>query len=261
MGFYRGYITHNYHMFTFAAMMRGQGALAAKTMDEGISIIPADFAKEFAPFVDPFVVMPLQVRVRFGKWAEVLAAPDYPEYFPISRTMRHGARAVAYAATGKVEEAKAEQAAFEEMRKAIPAEATFGNNAAAQILDVDSHLVAGEVFLAEKQTEDSIAELEKAVAAEDQVRYDEPPDWIQPVRHTLGAVLVQAGRFSDAVAVYQRDLKDHPNNGWALKGLAMAYRGMGDAKQADSFEAAFRAAWKDADTAIFSSCLCVKNGG
>lgn len=257
LGFYRGYITHNYHMFTFAAMMLGQGELAIKTMDEGVAVIPKDWAREFAPFVDGFMVMPISVRVRFGRWAEVLQAPDFPEYFPIARAMRRGARAIAYAATGRIPEAWKEQAEFEKLRRVMPQDAFFGNNSAGTILKIDSYLVSGEILLGEKLYDAAIEELRRAVAVEDQIRYDEPPDWIQPTRHTLGAILVQAGRFREAIEVYQEDLRRHPENGWALKGLTLAYRGLGDGKRATQYELRFKRAWKDADMNIGTSCLCV----
>lgn len=261
LGLYRGYITHNYHMFTFAAMMLGQGDLAIKTMDEGVAVIPKDWAKEYASLVDGFMVMPISVRVRFGRWEEVLHAPDFPDYFPIARAMRRGARAIAYAATGRIPEAWKEQAEFEKLRKAVPQDAFFGNNAASTILKIDSHLVSGEILLGEKLYDAAIEELKRAVAAEDQIRYDEPPDWIQPTRHTLGAILVQVGRFKEAVPVYLEDLKRHPENGWALKGLTLAYRGLGDNKRATQYELRFKRAWKDADLDIGTSCLCVPGKG
>ncbi len=258
LDFYRGYITHNYHMLTFAAMMRGEGQRAINTMDEGVRIIPTDWAKTYAAFIDAFMVMPVSVRVRFGRWNEVLSAPDYPEHFPISRALRHGARAVAYAATGHVAEAWREQAAFEKMRKATPATASWGNNTAGLIFTIESHFISGEILLAEKNLDASIEELRSAVVAEDQVKYNEPPDWIQPTRHTLGAVLVQAHRYKEAVDVYKRDLIDHPENGWALKGLALAYAGLGDKHSLQDYQSRFDKAWKDADLKIGSSCLCVK---
>ncbi|MBI1757006.1 MAG: tetratricopeptide repeat protein [Fimbriimonas ginsengisoli] len=259
--FYRIYITHNYHMLTLAAMMRGEGARAIRTMDKGVAIIPAQWAKDNAMFVDGFLVMPLEVRKRFGKWQEILAAPEFPEWFPLARTLRHADRGVAFAALGKSELARAEQEAFEAGRKATPATATFGNNSAAKVLSVAASLLEGEILLAEHKTDGAIKALQEAVAAEDQLTYDEPPDWLQPTRHTLGAVLVDSGRYAEAIKVYKDDLKVHPNNGWAYFGLAQAYEGWRKPADAKRYRAMFKQTWRDADTKIGSSCLCLPGKG
>lgn len=259
--FYRAYMTHNYHMLAFAAMMRGEGERAIQTMDKGIAIIPADWAKANAPFVDLYMSMPLEVRKRFGRWQQVLDAPDFPDYFPCARALRHADRGIAYAALGKVDEAKQEQALYEGAVKAIPAGTMLGNNQAGTIFTVERHLLAGEVLLADKKMDGALAELRQAVQAEDQVSYDEPPDWIQPTRHTLGAALIEAGKYAEAADVYRKDLKNHPNNGWALYGLAQACRGLGKDTEAGRYNAAFARAWRNADLKIDSSCLCVPKAG
>lgn len=256
--FYRGYITHNYHMLAFSAMMTGQSKLAMKTMDEGIQVIPADWGKQYAGFVDYFYAMPIQMRVRFGKWDQILAAKDFPDYFPISRTMRHAMRSIAFAAKGDLDQARTESDLFESMRKTIPAEATFGNNMAGTILDIEAKLVQGEILLAEGNLDESVTVLRDAVKAEAKVRYNEPPDWIQPVRHTLGAVLVKAGRFKEAIPVYQADLKQYPHNGWALRGLEISYQALGESAKAKQFGRKFKVAWAKSDTPIQTSCLCCK---
>ena len=53
-------------------------------------------------------------------------------------------------------------------------------------------------------------------------RYSEPPDWILPARHSLGAALMQERRFAEAEQVYRDDLARLPENGWSLFGLAQS---------------------------------------
>ncbi len=129
---------------------------------------------------------------------------------PISRSLQHYARAVAYAAKGDVAAARKEQAAFLEARARVPKEAIFGNNSGSDVLDVAEHLMRGEILYRSGKTDEGIAALREAVAREDKLRYDEPPDWIQPVRHALGAALLQAGRFAEAETVFREDLAKLP---------------------------------------------------
>jgi hypothetical protein len=63
------------------------------------------------------------------------------------------------------------------------------------------------------------------------VKYDEPPSWMIPLRHTIGANLMAAGRFAEAEQVYRDDLKRLPENGWALLGLAQALTAQGKGRQ------------------------------
>ena len=77
-------------------------------------------------------------------------------------------------------------------------------------------------------TTPSFAHLRAAIALEDDLPYDEPWGWMQPVRHALGALLLEQGRTAEAEAVYREDLglggalpraQIHPDNLWALRGL------------------------------------------
>jgi tetratricopeptide (TPR) repeat protein len=115
----------------------------------------------------------------------------------------------------------------------------------------------GEILYKEGKVDASIAELKKAVEAEDQLGYDEPPDWLTPTRHTLGATLTDAGRYKEALAVYGEDLKRHPNNGWSLYGMARALKGLGNSGDAVAYETRFNQVWVDADMKVSSSCMCL----
>jgi len=255
-GSYRLYLAHNHHMLTYGAMMTGQSALAIETIREMVADIPPEFYRD-NPFTDGFMAMPLEVLLRFGKWDEVLAEPEFPAYVPISRSLQHYARAVALAAKGQVAEAEKEQDLFLEARARVPGEAFFGNNKASDILDVAEHLMRGEILYRAGQVEPGLLSLREAIAREDKLRYDEPPDWIQPVRHAYGAALMQSRRFADAEAVFREDLEKLPGNGWALFGLMRSLE-LQDKKEeeAAAVGARFEATWKKADVKLRSACFC-----
>jgi tetratricopeptide (TPR) repeat protein len=195
--------------------------------------------------------------MRFGKWDDILAEPDFPEYAPISRALRLYARGVARAAKADVPGAKAEQAAFADARTHVAKDAIFGNNAAPDILDVAESLLKGEILYREGRVDEGIAALREAVAREDKLRYDEPPDWIQPVRHALGAALLGAGRFAEAEAVFREDLARLPENGWGLYGLHRALQMQKKGADSAAVEKRFDAVWQEADLKIKSPCLCL----
>ena len=135
-------------------------------------------------------------------------------------------------------------------------DATFGNNNGPQLLQVAAHLLEGELSFQEGDRKKGLAELRQAVAGEDALRYDEPPDWINPVRHALGAALIQDKKSSEAEQVYRADLKKLPGNGWSLFGLSRALRLQGKTAEADKVEALFKEAWSTSDVTLHASCFC-----
>ncbi len=254
--FYRVYMAHNHHMRAFAAMMIGRSELALASVREMVAEMPTEWLQANALAADGWYAMPIEVLMRFGRWEEILAEPEPPAWLPLSRALRHYARGVALAARGEIEAARAEQEAFEAGRSAVPEEATFGNNASHALLGVAAALLDGEILVRAGELERGIERLREAVALEDQLRYDEPPDWIQPVRHALGAVLLAAGRPEEAEAVFRADLERLPGNGWSLYGMGRALRLQGRDAEAERWEADFEAAWAGADVRIDSPCFC-----
>jgi tetratricopeptide (TPR) repeat protein len=258
VGFLNVYVAHNRHMLAYAAMMTGQRELAMKHIRAMVAEMPADFLKENATQAEGFVSMPLEVMVRFGMWDEILAEPnDYPEYMTGTRAFHHGARAIAYAAKGDTGNARKEQSIFLEKSKLVPKEEVFSNNTEEALLALAARMVEGEILVRENKLDAGIAELREAIKLEDALNYDEPPGWLIPVRHSLGATLMQNGRYAEAEQIYRDDLARLPDNGWSLYGLASSLK----AQQKNASEAAvihqkFRKLWAKADTKITSSCLC-----
>jgi tetratricopeptide (TPR) repeat protein len=257
--FYRIYMAHNHHMLAYSAMMCGQSRRAIDAINEMVRGIPADWLEENAPLADGFTAMPLEVLVRFGRWDEVLKAPEPPEYLPLARTLRHAARGIAHAALGHLDQAQTEQSAFLAAAQRIDEDARFGNNKAQTIVSVAEHLLAGELLYRQGQVEDALTELREASRIEDTLRYSEPPDWIHPVRHALGATLLKERRAAEAEQVYRDDLTRQPNNGWSLYGLAQSLRLQGKAMEAEQIQARFEQVWTGADVQISSSCFCQPN--
>jgi tetratricopeptide (TPR) repeat protein len=255
-GFYGLYIAHNFEMLGYAAMMRGASKTAIDVIDAMSARVPASFAREHAALIDGHMVMPLEVRMRFGRWDEVLDAPEPPEVFPLARTLRHYIRAVANAAQDRLEQAQAEQRLFREARAKVPESSTFGNNKSAALLDVAEHAMNGELSYREGRRDEAFAELREAVRCQDLLRYSEPPDWILPVRHALGAVLLHSGKSSEAEQVYRDDLERLPDNGWSLFGLARALELQGKDVEAKQVRSRWEMVWRDADVKLTSSCFC-----
>ena len=171
--------------------------------------------------------------------------------------MRLAARGVAYAAKGDASAARSEQAAFAEACKRVPAEEMMGNNTAQGILAVVTPMLEGEILVREGKVEAAIARFREAIAVEDGLKSDEPPGWILPVRHSLGATLMNAQRYAEAEQVYRDDLARLPNNGWSLFGLARSLRlQKKNTAEVAELDEHYAKIWSKADLTITSSCLC-----
>jgi tetratricopeptide (TPR) repeat protein len=257
-GFLNVYIAHNRHMLAYAAMMTGQRDLAMKHIRAMVAEMPSEFLTENALQAEGNVAMPLEVMVRFGLWDDILAEPErYTDKMWFTRAFHHAARAIAYAAKGDTASARNAQSVFVERAKLVPKEDFVSNNSCETLLAVAIPMVEGEILIAEGKIDSGIEQLRAAIQMEDALKYDEPPGWLIPVRHSLGAVLMKQQHFAEAEQVYRDDLARLPENGWSLLGLAESLRKQ--KKNADEIaqtQAQFEKVWAKADLTITTSCLC-----
>jgi tetratricopeptide (TPR) repeat protein len=249
------YYPHNLHFLWMGASMAGRSRLAIDAADKTAKVIPPGALQEM-PFLQGFLAVPYWTKVRFGLWDEILAykAPARDTLF--LRGVRHYARASAFIGKRRLKDAERE---LKQLRSVLadPAlakePASFSANTAASILRIAGEAVAGEIAGRKGDIDRALLHLERAVRFQDALIYTEPPDWHAPVRQTLGAVLLEAGRPAEAEVVYWEDLRQNPENGWSLFGLAQSLRAQGRSEEAAEVEKRFHIAWADADVELESS--------
>ncbi len=254
--FYNIYFLHDLHFLAYVSMMQGnsQEALAAARRIE--ADIPPEFLKNFAAVADGFTPTTLHVLLRFGKWDDILAEPEPQEWRLLSRAERHFARSVALSNLGRTEEARQELALLDDVSAQFTDEWKMGNNAAADVVAVARSMAQGELAYREGRHEEAFDLLRQAVLLEEQLAYDEPPGWMQPVRHALGALLLADGHHAEAEGVYRADLERHPGNAWSLLGLQQSLQGQQKTEEAQAMTAQVKQAWSRADVSPVASCYC-----
>jgi len=252
--YYAMYLAHNYGFLAYSAAMEGRKAEALAAAQSGAQTVPLDMLLAMGDS-GWYLSQPYATLVRFGLWDELIAleAPD-PRAPGLTAGWLYG-RGVALAARGRIEEAKAAHAQLQALGAALPADALAGFNTLKDIVAVAEPVVAARIAASERQDAAAIAQLRRAVAAEDRLAYNEPADWYFPARHLLGAQLLIAGRASEAASVYREDLLRHPHNGWALYGLATALQREGKAAQAARMRRELQAAWSHADIRLEASAF------
>ncbi|MCB9521740.1 MAG: tetratricopeptide repeat protein [Myxococcales bacterium] len=251
------YMVHNAHMLAYSAMMVGREAEAMAAARSMWANIPPPVLEAVAPYIDLWMTSVYDVQKRFGRWKAILAEDAPPSYLPITTAVWRAHRAIACAALHDFDGAAREREAFFAAKERIPEDSVFGFDPAHRILTVSEHFIDGEIALQQEDWDTAARHLEAAVEAEDSLWYGEPPQWLQPTRHTLGAVYLKAGRFIAAEQTYREDLERWPNNGWSLYGLYRALSEQGRAGEAAAVLAQYDEVWAAADEATTTSCKCI----
>ncbi len=254
--FYSVYFLHNVHFLAYAAMMEGrfETALAAARKIE--QQIPASFLKEYVTLADGFMPTTLHVLIRFGKWEDILDESEPDDWRLLSRAQRHFARCVALANLGRHTEAQAELELLDQVAPHLTEEWLMGHNLASDVVAIARAMAEGEMAFHQGDREQAYERLRYAVSLEEQLAYDEPPGWMQPVRHALGALLLAGDRPTEAETVYRADLQRHPNNAWSLLGLQQSLQRQDKSSEAEAMSEHVTAAWSRADVVPIASCYC-----
>ncbi|MCC5928722.1 MAG: hypothetical protein JJU28_05705 [Cyclobacteriaceae bacterium] len=250
------YFPHNLHFMAGTAILEGNSQWALFAADRLFEHTVTDVMGESGfGAVQHYYTIPLFVKVKFGKWDEILAFQEHVFELPYQKGVLHYARGMAYRAKGDIDNALLE---LEKLKTFIDTPELIGEkiwdiNALRDILEIAALLLEGELENAGHNHLKAIDLLEKASKKEDALLFNEPPDWFLSVRHHLGAILLEAGEFARAEEVYLKDLKVYPENGWALTGLRNALELQGKTSEAASVQKRIEKAWATADISIASS--------
>jgi tetratricopeptide (TPR) repeat protein len=237
-------------------MVQGRPEAALETAHKIVDKVPPELAanKNVWALYETFLSQPVFVMVRFGLWDAMLneTKPSLDSKFMTG--IWHYGRALAFIHTGRMAEARRELRPLTAARKAMGnLEHYIGFGTAATLLTIAEEVVLGELAYAEGYKLEGLAHLERAVRLEDGLRYNEPPDWYFPVRHFLGAMLLDSGRPNEAEVVYAADLRKNPGNGYSLFGLRLALEQQGKFEDAGAVAKRFERAWADATHKLTSS--------
>ncbi|AVH60587.1 MULTISPECIES: hypothetical protein [Streptomyces] len=269
MNFYTLYRTHNYHFKIYGAMFLGQSKTALRTASQLEASIPEELLRVESPpmadWLEGFLAMRVHVLIRFGLWSDILRLPmpAEPQLYCVTTAMLHYARGVALSATGR--EAEAERDRFREAVSQVPETRMLFNNTCADILAIASAMLDGELAYRKGHVDAAFAALERSIALDDNLPYDEPWGWMQPTRHAYGALLLEQGRVAEAEAVYRADLGlddslpravQHPGNVWALHGFHECLVRLNKPREAQIVAQQLKIAVARADVPVEASCFC-----
>jgi tetratricopeptide (TPR) repeat protein len=242
------YYGHNLQFESAAAMFAGNFAQARAAAQRTVKL--ADPIADQMAMIEPFVAQELAVLVRFGHWAPILDMKAPAATRTVQTALYHFARGAAFAGSGKAADAEAELALLKTAAARIPRDLMVGAaNTAVDVIFVAVNDLTARVAEAKGDLPGAIKAFTEAVAAEDHLGYNEPPDWLIPERERLGALLIKTGKFADAEKVFRADLVKNVGNPRSLYGL---YRSLEGQKKyaARETRTAFDQAWAGADVSL-----------
>jgi tetratricopeptide (TPR) repeat protein len=239
-----GYYSHNIHFVLVSAQLLGDKATVLAEADKLDKWLGNDVATAI-PIAQPIKAAPYFAWAQYADPEKVLGLPKPAGAPPYVMAMWHYARGVAYAEMKNPASARTEAQAIDQIRRetdwstldawAVPAR---------PILEVASNVVLARTAQAENNKAAAIELFEKAAQSQDSIPYMEPPFWYYPVRQSLGAALLSAGKADDAEKQFRAALQRERGSAWALYGLKEAAEAKGDSAAAKKADDALAQAWR-----------------
>ena len=244
MGVYRmGYYPHNVHFVMASAQMAGDGPTVIAAAEKLGKLIPDEAAKGIA-MVQPVKAAPYFAHAQFSSSDTILALPDPGDGVPYVKGLWLYVRGKALA---EKRDFAGAAAAANDIEK-IERNADFkllkeGGVPAQEVMQIARTVIMARVAQAKGDYRTAIVRFERAAELQDALPYTEPPYWYYPIRQSLAAAMLQAGRYSEAQKQFERALKRAPANGWSYYGLAELHKARGNAAAARKAEADLAKTW------------------
>ncbi|SEI55803.1 hypothetical protein SAMN05216327_102444 [Dyadobacter sp. SG02] len=250
------YFPHNYHFLAATATLEGNSELAWLAAQKVQQYTAKEVMRQPGwGTLQHYYTIPYYVAVKFSKWDTILAEPSPTKDLVYPRAIWHYARGMAFLGKHDLANAQKEMTAL----GSLAADTTLKNitvwniNTSEDLVKIASKVLSAGIAARQNQLDKSATLLGEAIAIEDNLNYNEPPDWFFSVRHHLGSVLLKAGKAAEAERVYREDLATWKRNGWALIGLHNALVQQKNSSQAQVVKTEFDKAWQHADVKIAAS--------
>jgi hypothetical protein len=224
------YYLHNDTFGLAGALMAGDRALALKYADHASVAFPVGSA------ADRRATAVGRSYIAYGRFApaKALAIAQAPTDNAYLQIMRHYARGEALAGQGDANGALAEAAAIR---------GTAGDT---NLISIAAAVLEGRAAMLKNDPERAAKAFEGAAALQERVyatNYD-PPPWWYPVRRSLAAAELKAGRAAEAAKDAEKSLKLWPGDPLAMRVLSEANDRLGRKAEGLSYRAKADRAWR-----------------
>lgn len=231
------YYLHNYLFGLSGALMAGDGALALKYAEHAERTFPKA-APDRSRTLSRARSLVALARFDPDRALAVGAAKDEPRMLAI---YRHYARGEALAGRRDATGVRREAAAIAAIRADGAKPADLGGEM--DVAEIAEGVLLGRAAMAERRPAEAAAHFERAALAQEKAfpvaQNFDPPPWWYPVRRSLAAAYLKAGKPTEAAAAARASLAEWPHDALALRILAQA-----DKAKAGEYRAQARKSWQ-----------------
>jgi tetratricopeptide (TPR) repeat protein len=252
------YFPHNYHFLAATATLEGNSKWGIEAALKIAEIVNRKLMSEPGwGTLQHYYSIPWYVLVKFGKWNEILELENEFKSLAYPEAIQAYARGMAHLGMGNIRQAKIELSRLNKLAEdpSIEEITIWELNNAIDLVQIAQYVLEAEILASENNYEESIRLLKGAIQIEDNLNYNEPPDWFFSVRHHLGAIQIEAEKYADAIQTFEEDLEIFPKNGWALHGLELAYIKLNNSQKASEISDHLAEAWATADIELSNARL------
>lgn len=246
------YYPHNYHFMAATATLEGNSYWAMLGANKVSNHVHPEIMQQPGwGTLQHYYTIPYYVALKFKKWDTILNMKLKTYNLKYPKAIRHYAEGMAYLGKGNLNKAKIELAELTLLARdeSLQDITIWQINSVFDLVKIAEKVLKAEILAKESEHnyKESITLLREAVAIEDALNYNEPPDWFFSTRHHLARILISNGQKRLAIETYLEDLKYYPKNGWAYHGIKKAYEILGDIENATYYDLLFKDSWKHSD--------------
>lgn len=252
------YIPHNFNFLSITATLEGNyewGIKAANKISDDVFLLLKDYPQ--SGNFQYYYTIPYFVNVKFGKWEEILEMKNKVKTLIFPEAIRAYACGMAFLGLNEIDNAKKELLKLEKYlnEPALKEAKVFNVNSLSSLTIISHKILKAEILANESDYDESITLLKEAVTLRNELVFREPPSFYFSVRHHLGAVQVEAGKYTDALETFEEDLQEFPKNGWALHGMKLAYSNLNDTGNIEQINERLKTVWATADVELSNARL------
>jgi tetratricopeptide (TPR) repeat protein len=222
---------HAMDYMVYAYLQLARDREAREIVDEMSTVTGFNPDRNTGPFA--LAASPARYALERGDWEAAARLPSRPSKFGYADAMTHFARALGAIRSGHATAAGADLEKLAELRDGLRA---ANDTYWAEQVDIQRQVIAAWLMYANGKQDAALTAMQTAADAEDKTEKGTvTPGPLLPARELYGALLLERGMASEALAAYEAAMAKEPNRFLSLAGAAIAAERVGDTAKAKAY--------------------------